>query len=559
MATNYGNHFATRAKVSVATPITAPIPGREAEMTPNSTGGYAFKINDWDRLSRFLILGSEGGSYYASEQKLTVENAKTIQRLIEEDGIRVIRKVVEVSDQGKAKSNDPALFVLALAAASSSLDTRKAALEALPAVARIGTHLFHFADYIQQFRGWGRLLRNSIASWYLDRPLDNLVLNAIKYQSRDGFSHRDMIRLSHPETTDNTRNSVFRWMAGGIDEVRSTERKIRVKKSTELQTVTRPDLSSFLPAQINAFEAIKTASPAETVNLIRDFRLPRECVPTERLNDLAVWEALNNDMGATATIRNLGKMTSIGLIKPMSQNTRTIVERLTNAETLRRQRVHPLTILNAMKIYQNGRGDKGSLTWSPVREIIDALDAAFYLSFASVEPTNKNLMLSLDVSGSMGWAPIAGTAILPKEAAACLALVTANVERNYIINGFSHRLVDINISPRQRLTDVIKVIESIPMGATDIALPMVTTIERGYDIDAFCIYTDSETNVRSGHGHPSQALARYRQKVGHNAKLITVGMVSNGFTVADPTDPSQMDVVGFSTDTPTGISEFIKI
>lgn len=46
--------------------------------------------------------------------------------------------------------------------------------------------------------------------------------------------------------------------------------------------------------------------------------LPREAIPTEKLNELAVWEALLEKMPMTAMVRNLGKMTSIGLLKPLS-------------------------------------------------------------------------------------------------------------------------------------------------------------------------------------------------------------------------------------------------
>ena len=45
-------------------------------------------------------------------------------------------------------------------------ETRAHALELLPKVARIGTDLFHFAEYVQQFRGWGRGLSTAIKKWY---------------------------------------------------------------------------------------------------------------------------------------------------------------------------------------------------------------------------------------------------------------------------------------------------------------------------------------------------------------------------------------------------------
>ena len=45
---------------------------------------------------------------------------------------------------------------LALAASAPELQTRRAALAALPRVARTGTQLFQFAELIEGSRGWGR-------------------------------------------------------------------------------------------------------------------------------------------------------------------------------------------------------------------------------------------------------------------------------------------------------------------------------------------------------------------------------------------------------------------
>ena len=44
-------------------------------MVPNSAGGAAYPVDDWKRLERFLVLGAEGGSYYATERTLTVNTA----------------------------------------------------------------------------------------------------------------------------------------------------------------------------------------------------------------------------------------------------------------------------------------------------------------------------------------------------------------------------------------------------------------------------------------------------------------------------------------------------
>ena len=62
-----------------------------------------------------------------------------------------------------------------------------------------------------------------------------------------------------------------------------------------------------------------------------------------------------------------------------------------------------------------------------------------------------------------------------------------------------------------------------------------TRSSREREIDTFVIYTDSET--WAGDIHPAQALADYRRASGIDARLVVVGMVSNGFSIADPNDP----------------------
>ena len=64
------------------------IPG--TSQVPNSAGGHAWAVDDWTRLSRFLILGSEGGSFYAGEYSLTRENAEALERCLEADGPRTV-------------------------------------------------------------------------------------------------------------------------------------------------------------------------------------------------------------------------------------------------------------------------------------------------------------------------------------------------------------------------------------------------------------------------------------------------------------------------------------
>jgi 60 kDa SS-A/Ro ribonucleoprotein len=115
---------------------------------------------------------------------------------------------------------------------------------------------------------------------------------------------------------------------------------------------------------------------------------------------------------------------------------------------------------------------------------------------------------------------------------------------------------ELAISPRQRLDDVLRYVDGLYAGGTDCSLPMIHATERGLEVDAFVVYTDSET--WAGRIHPPQALAQYRKKTGIPAKLVVVGMEANPFSIADPNDAGMLDVVGFDTATPAVLADFIR-
>jgi 60 kDa SS-A/Ro ribonucleoprotein len=191
-----------------------------------------------------------------------------------------------------------------------------------------------------------------------------------------------------------------------------------------------------------------------------------------------------------------------------------------------------------------------------VSKIIDALDEAFYASFANVEPCRKPVLLALDVSGSMGWSRIAGSCLTAREASAAMALITAATEKDYHIMAFSNRFMPVTISSRMRLDDVVRAIGNLPFMGTDCALPMTWAQRNKLKVSAFVAYTDSET--WAGNIHPAQALQAYRKQFVPDAKAVVVGMTSNGFTLADPNDRGMLDVVGFDATAPAVIADFIR-
>lgn len=519
---------------------TVPVPQSEPlneRQVKNNAGGFVFQLDNWKRLDRFLILGSDAPTYYQKAVNLTRENSKCVAACYDEDAARTVARIVEISDAGRAPKNDPAIFALAMGAVHKDVKVRTLALNELSKVCRTSTHLFQFVTAARALgRGWGRAMKRAVANWYDSKPVDALAFQVIKYRQREGYTHKRLLQTAHPAGDKSAeRDALYQWICG-------KEEKINVEA---------------LPKQVVAH--IKAMTPGldtkSIVDLVKSNRLPWEALPTEANTKPEVWQAMLPDMGLTALIRNLGNMSRVGVFTPLSKFEQVAVERITDATNIRKSRVHPFTILQALKVYEQGHGFRGKGEWTVSRSIVDALDDAFDKAFDNVEPTGKRIFIGLDVSGSMG-SSFNDSAMMVSEAAAAMAMTVMRREKNWHVMGFADGLRDLGLSAKMSLASVVRKTAGLTFGGTDCALPMTYAQKMGMQVDAFIVITDNET--WAGHVHPSMALQSYRNKSGINAKLIVMGMTSTGFTIADPNDAGMLDIVGMDSSVPTLVNDFIK-
>lgn len=182
--------------------------------------------------------------------------------------------------------------------------------------------------------------------------------------------------------------------------------------------------------RLQVYEYAKTCEDENIMSrMIVDHKLAREHVPTWLLNSKEVWRALIRFMPMTALIRNLGKLSSLGLLEPEFFGECLTVDKLTSAQLHESARIHPFTLLVALKAYSKGHNETRRLVWQTNKKITGALQEAFYLSFNYMATTGKRYLLAIDVSGSMD-APVMGTPVITaREAAAALAMVTVRTEK----------------------------------------------------------------------------------------------------------------------------------
>lgn len=557
---SFASRTAATLNTRTITPQTMLIPGREAELGVNDAGGIAFKVSNFDFLDRFLIIGAEGGTFYASEKKTLARSVPTIDICLKEDWKRTIDRAVEVSIKGLALNNDNALIVLAKAASSQDKVVRKYALSKVSEVARIGTHLFHFMGFLNGLRGKGRLVKEALQNWYLSKQADQLAYQVVKYKSRDGWSHRDILRLVRPKASSVAMNSVLKYAV----KKELDEHTPKVIVSSEIALLNKDNIE-FL------------------VGLIHRDNLTWEMLPSECLKDKRIWEALLDNMPLTAMIRNLGRMSALGMfnvteeeprfISKMEQelinaglkkaekignshqsNLNKVLEKLENVELIQRSRIHPIQVLIAYKTYSLGKGLKGDLTWRVNNAIKTALEDVFYKSFQNVTPTGKKFLLALDVSGSMRSAAAGDIGLTASEVAAAFAMVIKRTESQSYIMGFDRQFKDLQITASDTLGTAMKKAHSNTFGRTDCSAPMVWAKLNKLDVDVFVVITDNETYA--GNIHPSQALKQFNASRQIPAKLVVLATSVNRFTIADPKNPDMLDIAGFSPDVPKVINWF---
>lgn len=508
---------------------------RNRNIVTSNQGGDVFGVDEtMELLRRFCVIGTSGGSFYASEQKLTLDAAEAVSAALDEHGVKAVDEIVRISHEGLAPSMSPGLFAFAMASCHSNIDVRVAAYRNLSTMARTASHLFEFMQYRRMIGKSSGGLRRALMRWYDEKSVEILIYQVIKYRQRSGFTHADILRMARGKPKDAQHNALYKWIVDGDDPI---------------------GIDGYQQAM--AFKAIsrEIVDAKTAARIIRDYKLPREAVPTDFLNSPDVWDALLADMPLMATVRNLGKMSSVGLLVKGSDAHKLIRERLTNEQAIRKSRIHPINLFVAQKTYERGNGVKGSLTWNPVADIVDALDEGYRMAFHNVTPSGRRVLIAVDSSGSMRSGMTPNDVVSIVDAAAALAQIFAVTEPNADVVAFDTKLYTMSISDRQRTTDVARMISEKGGGGTAIDLPIKLAGDGNYD--GIVIISDSEGGLSY---KPSSYVTTYDWYLGGDAsrRAVLMQMEYNRFSAIDTKSKNALALVGFDTSGPQLATAFLS-
>ncbi|KJH73216.1 TROVE domain-containing protein [Aliterella atlantica] len=516
-------------KKQSGTPQNQPIPGRDSEMIKGLSSGYMFDGGIWSMLRRCLLIGTAKSTYYAGKQELTDDFVSVLQNAIAQNPTRVAEEIVYASD-GRSINNSAPILALVLLSMGETKAAKQAFQEIFPTVIRTGSHFYEWLSYTKSLRGFGKVVREAGKTWLSREDVKGLAYQLLKYQQRQGFTHRDALRLFHVKPPTEEHRQLFEWVVKGWSELPS-------------------EIPTPVLTQIWWYEWLKR-NPEQTHRAISQGHLTHEMAAPVGKMDKAAWQLLFAEMPIGAMLRNLGSLTELGVLRTDERNNlKRIEDTLNSKERLRKGRIHPIDVLKALKTYSSGgKTGRSQKTWQPVPRIVDILEKALEMSFDVVEPTKKVFMHAVDVSGSMSWGVVNSVGLSCCEIATAMALVTAKAEENYAIRGFSTEFCDLGITAKDSFSSALKKASNQNFGGTDASVAYDWMIKNKFKADVICFWTDSES--WAGNKHPSQALAQYRQKVNPNVKAVYITLAPYQLTLVDPQDPLSWDMGGFDPGIP---------
>lgn len=498
---------------------------KEVRETP-----YQFVVSPETRLRRFLILGTKNDGYYESAVQLTDQNIDNVLSFAKEAGWnRVVDVTEDVLWNRKAHRVDAGYFVFAIAVSpqyNPDAASRRYAFRSILKCAGTFTHLTLFLSYATQFRGWGNQLVNFVNDWLNKYDVKSLDYQFTKYglgsNGRNGYTAHDILRLAKPSGATGDRNKLYRYVAGKGSPVG--------------------------PYSVG-YELAKE-NPSSLVDIISQYELTHEMLPQEAKANAEVWRALIPNMPPMAIIRNLPKLTQLGLLSGWKLYDNDSSELILNKILAGAKQLHPGVFLNAYVFY--GKGRNRNMQWNADGEVLNTLQQAFYDSFKYLPNTDLRFKVGVDVSGSMS-AQFSDMGVTSAQFAGLVAMTLMRQSAWIDIRGFSNRLVKMNINPGIPIKELNDKMVMWNFGSTDIGLIIQQAINNKENVDCFVVITDGEVNRGDP---PLGLLKKYNRVTGRNAKMVSVATSPTWRSVLPDDDETTLNLVGGDPEIPSLVTKF---
>jgi len=466
----------------------------------NHAGGAAYAKSAEEALAQLAVTACFGNTYYVDAK----EQLDEVLKLAKQCDPKFVAQAAIYSRKKGYMKDMPVLLLAHLSTVDKELFKAT-----FPKVVDNARMLRGFVQIVRSNavgrKSFGSLPKKLIRKWLVDRDPNRLLDDSVGNTPSLG----DIVKMVHPVPATKEQEGAFGYLIGKDKEI--------------------------LPPLFKEYEQWKR-NPTDQTPKVSTRLLTSAELTTEQWTQIALrmgWQELRMNLNS---LDKHGVFLSPGITRKLS-------EKLQDAEAIHRSRVFPYQILQAYLSTEN-----------LPNLIQQALQVAMEVAVENVPKFEGNIVVGLDVSGSMHSAITGSRAVSSKttclQVAALISAVILRKNQETKIIPFSDSIPKVRLNPLDSVTTIANVLSKLPSGGTNCALPLASVANEGQKVDAFVLVSDNESWINSPsyyNYYRTNAMDEWLRikKKNPKAKLINIDLTPNTTTQLH----SQSDILnigGFS-------------
>lgn len=473
-----------------------------AAAVQNHAGGKAFVKSDEQALVQYVMTGTFNDTFYVTGESQLTEVLARANQVPDE----FLAKLAIYGREKGLMKDMPALLCALLVARGSAHS------EAV--FKRVIDNARMLRNFVQMLRS-GVVGRKSLGS-RAKRLVKGFIASLNDYALWEASvgndpSLVDVMKLAHPKAKDERRNALYAYVMG------------------------KPVDAALLPDFIRDYEAFLSGkSKAAPLR-----------APFQKLTALPLgtedWMRIATNARWSMTRMNLNTFARHGVLRN-PQMVSMIAERLADREQILKARAFPYQLMTAML----------NIGEEVPCEIRAALEKAMEVALENVPAIDGELVLAIDVSGSMGD-PVTGRQAGASSKVSCLdaaALIGAALRaknRSAKILAFEYGCREVVVPQDCKVMTIAQKIKAYHGGGTNCGSVIQYMLDHGIKVNNLILVSDNESWADGYRSDLSTLWAKYKRECAPEARMINLDITPNQYSVNEKRADTLM-VGGFSDD-----------
>lgn len=505
------------------------------------------------RLKRFLYLSEPRLSFITGNPEqhghFTRESLDFIEELLTSPDNKLNElffNIIEiVSGENLLPRRENLFYVLAMAAScdSATPDIRTRVYRTVSLIQKSDEDYFAFIRYFTlERKNPPSGLNKSISRFYVNKEPLQLARDVVLFQGYKGWKHKDLIKLSHANTSVKSTFMIMTYILFGLEKAQSNN-----DSSEECQKV--------LEILTNACQYRKANDEKKVLELLPKLKsFTHYQLHPDLHKSFPIWNVIYERFTMQNLLSKLLFFYKNDFFKK-EEFLKKICERVINAEFIRESKIHPTEVFIAIRNFEKGGKPKDPKLVNFLDEeeekkqakqetapdyvkpnfsyiestkcpaLVTALYKTLALSYANVPALGKRYMITIEVSEDMNKPCLSNKNVSCLEAAVVLALSISKSEKNVTIGVFNGaEITQIAFDKGCNFVNALTKVKEAAHEYVAYGQPIDAAAAKKKQVDVFLNLVHNLIPRQLPKGivcNPAPALERYhKQKGSPNTKLI---------------------------------------